>query len=175
MAGAASARLSAPAYFIFVLLLTLAGFGAAMLARPAFGHAVLQWAGLEPVPRALPGSFYTVRVAPLFRDHCIGCHGENGDGKGPATSWINNPTPRNFTDVSAQYLFSDGEMYDAILFGVDGTAMPAWGDMLTVNDIWDVTNFLRTIPNGGLHRDPTADMMVSPGDYKPIELTPVSF
>ena len=76
MAGAASARLSAPAYFISVLLLTLAGFGAAMLARPAFGHAVLQWVGLEPVPRALPGSFYTVRVAPLFRDHCIGCHGE---------------------------------------------------------------------------------------------------
>jgi hypothetical protein len=76
MAGAASARLSAPAYFISVLLLTLAGFGAAMLARPAFGHAVLQWVGLEPVPRALPGSFYTVRVEPLFRDHCIGCHGE---------------------------------------------------------------------------------------------------
>ena len=76
MAGEASARLSAPAYFISVLLLTLAGFGAAMLARPAFGHAMLQWVGLEPVPRALPGSFYTVRVAPLFRDHCIGCHGE---------------------------------------------------------------------------------------------------
>jgi hypothetical protein len=76
MAGEASARLSAPAYFISVLLLTLAGFGTAMLARPAFGHAVLQWVGLEPVPRALPGSFYTVRVAPLFRDHCIGCHGE---------------------------------------------------------------------------------------------------
>ncbi|HEY8254371.1 MAG TPA: c-type cytochrome domain-containing protein, partial [Rhizomicrobium sp.] len=68
--------MSAPAYFISVLLLTLAGFGAAMLARPAFGHAVLQWVGLEPAPRALPGSFYTVRVAPLFRDHCIGCHGE---------------------------------------------------------------------------------------------------
>ena len=76
MAGEASARLSAPAYFISVLLLTLAGFGAAILARPAFGHAVLQWAGLEPVPRAVPGSFYAVRVAPLFRDHCIGCHGE---------------------------------------------------------------------------------------------------
>ena len=76
MAGEASARLSAPAYFISVLLLTLAGFGAAMLARPAFGHAVLQWARLEPVPRALPGSFYTARVAPLFQDHCVGCHGE---------------------------------------------------------------------------------------------------
>ena len=76
MAGEASARLSAPAYFISVLLLTLAGFGAVLLARPAFGHAVLQWVGLESVPRALPGSFYTARVEPLFRDRCIGCHGE---------------------------------------------------------------------------------------------------
>ena len=58
-------------------LLTLAGFGAAMLARPAFGHAVLQWAGLEPVPRALPASFYAVRVEPLLKDRCIGCHGES--------------------------------------------------------------------------------------------------
>ena len=53
--------------------------------------------------------------------------------------------------------------------------MPAWGDMLTVNDIWDVTNFIRTIPNGGLRRDNlTASMMVSPGDIKPIEVTPIA-
>ncbi|MGA7732811.1 MAG: cytochrome c, partial [Chloroflexia bacterium] len=68
----------------------------------------------------------------------------------------------------------DGELYDAILRGVDGTAMPAWGDMLTVNDIWDVTNFIRTIPNGGLltdDLDPT--MMVSPPDILPIDATPV--
>jgi hypothetical protein len=47
-----------------------------MLARPVFGHAVLQWAGLEQTPRALPGSFYAVRVAPLLRDRCISCHGD---------------------------------------------------------------------------------------------------
>jgi cytochrome c oxidase cbb3-type subunit II len=108
----------------------------------------------------------------VFLTNCIGCHGLQADGKGPASRWVNNPAPRNFTDVSSQLLFSDGEMYDAILFGVDGTAMPAWGDILTVNDIWDVTNFLRTVPNGGINREPTADMMVTSPDYKPIELTP---
>lgn len=72
----AKARLSAPIYFISVFLLTLAGTGAAMLTRPVFGHAVLQGIGLEQAPRALSGSFYAVRVAPLFRDHCISCHGE---------------------------------------------------------------------------------------------------
>ena len=73
--GGASARLSAPVYFASVLLVTLAGFGAAMLARPVFGHAVLQGLGLEQPPRALPGSFYAVRVQPLFDTHCVACHG----------------------------------------------------------------------------------------------------
>ncbi|HUS14229.1 MAG TPA: cbb3-type cytochrome c oxidase subunit II [Chloroflexia bacterium] len=123
---------------------------------------------MEPTQRSL------LHGKTVFLTNCIGCHGLQGDGKGPASRWVNNPAPRNFTDVSAQRLFSDGEMYDAILFGVDGTAMPAWGDQITVNDIWDVTNFLRTIPNGGINREPTADMMVSPPDYKPIELTPVT-
>jgi cytochrome c oxidase cbb3-type subunit 2 len=111
----------------------------------------------------------------VFTTNCIGCHGLNGDGTGPAARFINNPKPRNFVDTTQQLYFSDGELYDAILFGVDGTAMPAWGDLLTVNDIWDVTNFIRTIPNGGLKTDNlTASMMVSPGDIKPIEVTPTA-
>ena len=76
MSDAQPARLSAPAYFLSVVLLTLGGVGAAMLGRPVFGHEVLQWTGLEQAPRALPGSFYAARVAPLFQDHCVGCHGE---------------------------------------------------------------------------------------------------
>ena len=53
--------------------------------------------------------------------------------------------------------------------------MPPWGDMLTVNDIWDVTNFIRTIPNGGLQKnDLDATMMVSPPDIVPAEVTPLA-
>lgn len=67
--------MSAPAYFAFVLLVTMAGIGAAMLTRPLFGHAILQQLGLEQPRRALPGSFYAERVQPLFDTHCIACHG----------------------------------------------------------------------------------------------------
>jgi cbb3-type cytochrome oxidase cytochrome c subunit len=110
----------------------------------------------------------------VFTTNCIGCHGMNGDGKGPAAYFVNNPAPRNLRDSSQQLQFSDGEMYDAILFGIDGTAMPPWGDFLTVNDIWDVTNFIRTIPNGGLERDDLdASMMVSPPDLRPVDATPI--
>jgi hypothetical protein len=68
--------MSAFAYFGCVALLTLAGMGLAMLARPAFGHDMLQWIGLESVPRAQASSFYTVRVAPLFETRCAACHGD---------------------------------------------------------------------------------------------------
>ncbi len=124
---------------------------------------------MEPTTRSL------VHGKQVFTTNCIGCHGLQGNGKGPAAQFVANPAPRNLTDASQQLYFSDGEMYDAILFGVDGTAMPAWGDYLTVNDIWDLTNFIRTIPNGGLLRnDLDASMMISPADVKPIELTPLA-
>jgi hypothetical protein len=77
MAGSSiSGRLSAAAYFGCVALLTLAGIGVAMLARPAFGHDMLQWIGLESVPQAQAASFYARRVAPLFETRCAACHGE---------------------------------------------------------------------------------------------------
>lgn len=124
---------------------------------------------MEPNIRSL------VHGKQIFTSNCVGCHGMQGNGQGPARVFINNPAPRNFRDASAQLFFSDGELYDAILFGIDGTAMPPFGDILTVNDIWDVTNFIRTIPNGGLEReDLDSSMMVSPADIKPIEQTPLA-
>jgi hypothetical protein len=71
-----SGRLSASAYFCSLALLTLAGFALAMLIRPAFGHSMLQWMGLESVPQAESKSFYATRVSPVFETHCTSCHGE---------------------------------------------------------------------------------------------------
>jgi hypothetical protein len=69
-------RLSALSYLAAVLAITAAGIGLAMVLRPSFGHTVKRLAGLEKPLTAAPGSFYTVRVAPLFDRHCAGCHGE---------------------------------------------------------------------------------------------------
>ncbi len=102
-------------------------------------------------PRSLAHGKY------VFVTNCVGCHGVKGDGKGPAAVYL-QPQPFNFTTAQQQSILSDGQMYHAILLGQEGTAMPAWGDILTVNDIWDLTNFLRTIPGGGLDSDPTYEM-----------------
>jgi len=68
--------LSAPLYLAGVMLVTGLGIAAAMTLRPAFAHSVWELAGLEAMPQAAPGSFYAVRVGPLFQAHCVSCHGE---------------------------------------------------------------------------------------------------
>jgi Planctomycete cytochrome C len=74
--GRKSGHLSASVYFGCVALLTLAGVGLAMLMRPAFGHDILHWIGLESVPQAQATSFYATRVAPLLEARCVACHGD---------------------------------------------------------------------------------------------------
>jgi mono/diheme cytochrome c family protein len=69
-------RLSAPVYLAGVLLLTAAAAGAAMYLRPSFAHTVRSLTGLENPRQASSNSFYVARVAPVFDQHCAGCHGE---------------------------------------------------------------------------------------------------
>ncbi len=85
----------------------------------------------------------------VYITNCIGCHGTSGKGDGPAGAYL-EPKAFNFTNAEVQKQHSEGQYYHFLLFGLPGSAMPAWGDYLTVQDIWDVINFLRTIPNGGL-------------------------
>ncbi len=94
----------------------------------------------------------------IFVTNCIGCHGQYGNGRGPASEFM-KPDPGDFTKPELHLAASDGQYYQYLLFGLPGTSMPAWGDYLTVNDIWDVINFLRTIPKGGL--------VVKDADLKP--------
>ena len=72
----ASGTLPAPLYLLCVALVTGLVIATAMALRPAFGHKVLEMTGLEAMPQAAPGSFYTARIAPLFAQHCTSCHGE---------------------------------------------------------------------------------------------------
>ncbi|HEX2913927.1 MAG TPA: cbb3-type cytochrome c oxidase subunit II [Chloroflexia bacterium] len=105
----------------------------------------------------------------IFTTNCIGCHGTSGAGDGPASTYL-EPKPFNFTNADVQKQHSEGQYYHFILFGLPGSAMPAWGDYLTVQDIWDVINFLRTIPNGGLtvaDQDLKPEMVVRGGAAGP--------
>ena len=74
------------------------------------------------------------------------------------------PPPADFTDKDDACCGGDtgpGDFYYRILHGWPGTAMENFGERLSVDDIWRVVLFLKTIPNGTVkeHRIPT------PKDY----------
>lgn len=81
----------------------------------------------------------------IYLQRCTGCHGRKADGKG-ANSLDILPRPRNLLNSGFIKTSSDRRMFEAILFGVQGTAMPPWIDYgLTKEDVGDLVNYLRSL------------------------------
>lgn len=100
----------------------------------------------------------------VFLDRCVGCHGINGAGNGPAASFF-EVKPFDFTDPSMSGPMgpfgSDGMFYYRMLIGGHGTSMEPFGTRLSVEDMWRVVLFLRTIRKGSMATQdtiPTLDM-----------------
>jgi mono/diheme cytochrome c family protein len=72
-----------------------------------------------------------VRGEAVYAANCVSCHGETGDGSGLAGA-------ANFTDVEFVRGAKPAQFFEAIRDGVDGSAMPAWGETLSEMEIWDV-------------------------------------
>jgi sulfur oxidation c-type cytochrome SoxX len=85
------------------------------------------------------------RGAATFAQRCSGCHGKKADGKGPNSVDI-LPHPRNLRNSFFVKSVDDRRLFDSILYGVQGTAMPAWIDYgLSNNDVGDLVNFVRSL------------------------------
>ncbi len=70
--------------------------------------------------------------AALYTEHCAACHGPNGEGQGdifPALA--GNP---NLADKDL--------VLDTVIHGRQGTAMPAWGEQMTDDQIAAVINYV---------------------------------
>jgi cytochrome c oxidase cbb3-type subunit I/II len=72
----------------------------------------------------------------VYERRCVGCHGKNGDGNGPAAAFIQTDRPRNFTLGVFKFrltpsgsLPTDGDLLRTITRGVRGTAMPTWHEI----------------------------------------------
>jgi mono/diheme cytochrome c family protein len=79
---------------------------------------------------------------------CVTCHGIDGDGKGPAAASL-NPSPRNFQHHGFWRHRTEGEVFWAIKYGSPGTAMIAFGSVLSDNEIWALIQYERTF--AGMH------------------------
>jgi high-affinity iron transporter len=81
------------------------------------------------------------RGAAIFREHCASCHGSNGAGDGPDAARLERK-PANFSDVAFMRGETPLDFFHVITVGRRGAAMPAWGDVLTVQQRWDVISYL---------------------------------
>lgn len=103
----------------------------------------------------------SLEAGDIFQEVCAQCHGERGEGLvGTALA-----------DPSYQETHSDQEIFDAINLGHEATAMIAWGEILTQDQIQGLVDYIRglepvevqgpaetatpTRPSAGVSRTPT--------------------
>jgi DMSO reductase family type II enzyme heme b subunit len=83
----------------------------------------------------------------VYQLKCIGCHGEKGDGKGPAGELL-VPQPRDFTSgiykirTTANKVPSDQDLFKVITDGMPGTSMPSWA-VLPEKERWNLVAYIK--------------------------------
>jgi mono/diheme cytochrome c family protein len=92
---------------------------------------------VELPPEVVPSSV-ALSGEEIFIGLCAQCHGERGEGLvGPSLS-----------DPLFQYKYSDTEIFDSISTGHSATAMIAWGEILTSDQIAQIVTYLRQLGSG---------------------------
>ncbi len=77
----------------------------------------------------------------IYAANCMACHGEDGDGKGPAAIAL-SPPPASFADGGFWVGKSDESLSTTIKAGKPGTAMTGFGQ-LSDEDVADLIAYLR--------------------------------
>lgn len=108
----------------------------------------------------------------FFDRYCSGCHGERGNGKGPAAPFL-DPKPRDFTRGTFKFrstpsnsLPTDADLVRSIREGVHGTAMPAWKTLPDV-EVKAIVAYLKTFSKR-FSREKPAPTLAFPG--APLDL-----
>lgn len=92
-----------------------------------------------PLPFGLVGD--PARGGVLFAESCVSCHGSGGDGRGPRAYFI-YPRPLSFVAAENRARLNRGNLFNSIKYGVRGREMPAWGKVLTDQDLADVAQYV---------------------------------
>src|SRR4030065_1034596 len=80
----------------------------------------------------------------VFTANCVVCHGDKGDGMGPAAATM-NPKPRNFTSATEMKGIDDARLHKSIADGRPGTAMAGFAKTLKASDIDDVVAYIKSL------------------------------
>lgn len=90
----------------------------------------------------------TARGHEIFKVYCVACHGDKGDGTGPAGAAL-NPKPADFTDPVRAAKMTDELVYKTITEGGvpygKSPLMVSWKGTLNDQQIRDVASFIRSL------------------------------
>ena len=124
-------RASSSAWLGLGLIVLAVGF--VWVVRPAASSPERVETALHPGPAPA-----VARPSPdgqkLFIRYCAFCHGESGDGRGPAAPML-TPRPRNFGDnqfhlvTAANGTPTDDDLFRVITNGIPGTAMEPFAEL----------------------------------------------
>lgn len=84
----------------------------------------------------------TAKGKSIYTANCMACHGQAGDGKGPAAVAL-TPKPKSFADPAFWEGRTDEALKTTIRTGKPGTAMAPF-PTLSDDDIANLTAYLRT-------------------------------
>lgn len=89
----------------------------------------------------------------IFEASCATCHGPAGEGDGPASKTL-DPKPASLADTAMMQELSDGYLYWRISEGGQmepfNSAMPAWKDGLSEQEIWQTISFVRSLSDSDM-------------------------
>jgi high-affinity iron transporter len=136
------------------LLSALAGVEAKVQAREpadAVGQAcrsakeeVIARFGLRTMPAERPS---LARAEDLYAQSCVVCHGPRGDGDTERAQLL-DPRPASFRDPARLSTLSPYRVYNALTFGVRGTAMASF-DALSPADRWSLAFYVFRLGHEG--------------------------
>ena len=95
-------------------------------------------------PLSQPGTTVT-EGAKLYAANCASCHGTQGFGDGEAGRDL-NPPPANIAHMMGMPMFNDAYLFWTVSEGGApvGSAMPAFKDVLSDEEIWKIIAAMRT-------------------------------
>lgn len=109
---------------------------------------------MERTP-VIPGAASLQRGKELFARNCAVCHGNRGDGKGPAAAALQTP-PASFLDTKHSGMYNPGEKFWIIGNGTGATGMPPFPG-LSDADRWHLINHILS-----LQQEETAEDLFAP-------------
>lgn len=92
-----------------------------------------------PMPKKLLGNAQL--GGQFFIGNCATCHGVLGNGQGPRSTFM-AAKPRNFLDDFSRATLNRPAIFSAVTLGRVGTEMPAWGQVLSEQEIANVAEFV---------------------------------